>query len=135
MHQTDYCGDKRCCSGCVYPIFEIKDGGLIRKVCSKQELLPEAYAIAREIADNTPPVSVALIRQMLWRGLDMNNPMDAHSLDSRVILSRGRSSDATEVVVSFIEKRPSEFTNQVSTHMPDFYPWWDEPKYHKSRYL
>lgn len=118
-----------CFSGSVYPISEIKDSGLIRKVCSEQELLPEAYAIAREIVDNTAPVSVALIRQMLWRGLDMNHPMDAHKLDSRVILSRGRSSDAAEGVVSFIEKRPPEFKNQVSKDMPDFYPWWDEPKY------
>jgi enoyl-CoA hydratase/carnithine racemase len=118
-----------CFSGSVYPISEIKDSGLIRKVCSEQELLPEAYAIAREIVDNTAPVSVALIRQMLWRGLDMNHPMDAHKLDSRAILSRGRSSDAAEGVVSFIEKRPPEFKNQVSKDMPDFYPWWDEPKY------
>ena len=118
-----------CFSGRIYPISEVMDSGLIRKVCSEQELLVEAYAIAREIVDNTAPVSVALTRQMLWRGLDMNHPMDAHKLDSRVILSRGRSSDAAEGVVSFIEKRPPEFKNQVSKDMPDFYPWWDEPKY------
>jgi enoyl-CoA hydratase/carnithine racemase len=118
-----------CFSGRIYPISEVMDSGLIRKVCSEQELLVEAYAIAREIVDNTAPVSVALTRQMLWRGLDMNHPMDAHKLDSRAILSRGRSSDAAEGVVSFIEKRPPEFKNQVSKDMPDFYPWWDEPKY------
>ena len=44
--------------------------------------LPRARAIAREIIDNTAPVSVALIRQMMWRGLGMDHPMEAHKVDS-----------------------------------------------------
>ena len=45
--------------------------------------------IAREIADNTSPVSVALTRQMMWRMLGADHPMEAHKLDSRGVYSRG----------------------------------------------
>lgn len=66
---------------------------------------------------------------MMWRGLGMTDPMDAHRVDSRGILSRGASPDVREGVTSFLEKRPAAFPDKVSTNMPDFYPWWDEPQY------
>lgn len=116
-------------SGRVYSVADIADSGLFRKVVSPDELLPAAYEIAREIAANTSPVSIALIRQMLWRGMEMNHPMEAHRLDSRVVLNRGQSEDAREGVTSFLDKRPPTFVNKVSQDMPEFYPWWQEPEY------
>jgi enoyl-CoA hydratase/carnithine racemase len=118
-----------CYSGRVYPAAELKAGGLVREVFPENDLLPAACEIAREITEHTAPVSIALIRQMMWRGLCMSDPMDAHRLDSRGILARGRSADATEGVRSFLEKRPARFTDHVSTDMPDFYPWWSDPPY------
>ncbi|MBQ0794893.1 crotonase/enoyl-CoA hydratase family protein [Zhongshania sp.] len=118
-----------CFSGRVYPAADIADSGLFRKILPPEQLLPAAYEIAREIAANTSPVSIALIRQMLWRGMEMNHPMEAHRLDSRVVLNRGQSEDAREGVSSFLEKRPPQFTNKVSQDMPEFYPWWQEPEY------
>jgi enoyl-CoA hydratase/carnithine racemase len=91
--------------------------------------LPAAYALAREIADNTAPVSVALTRQMLWRMLGADHPMEAHKVDSKSIYARGRQGDAREGVMSFLEKRPAKFTDKVSQDMPPFYPWWTERKY------
>jgi hypothetical protein len=32
-------------------------------------------------------------------------------------------------MVSFLEKRPANFRNQVSSDMPDYFPWWDEREY------
>jgi len=118
-----------CYSGRVYSAEEAKAGGLIREIHAPQDLLPAARALAREIADNTAPVSIALIRQMMWRGLGMSHPMEAHRIDSRGILVRGRSADVAEGVASFLEKRPAKFTDRVSTGLPDFYPWWAEPHY------
>ena len=118
-----------CFSGRVFPAREALAGHLVKEVYPADELLGAAHAIAREIADNTSPVAVALIRQMMWRGLGWDDPMEAHRIDSRGILSRGRSGDVAEGVSSFLEKRPAEFTDKVSTEMPDFFPWWEERPY------
>jgi enoyl-CoA hydratase/carnithine racemase len=111
-------------TGRVFGADEALAGGLVRSVHEPDELLPAAYALAREIADNTAPVSVALTRQMLWRMLGADHPMVAHRLDSRAVQARGKSDDAKEGVTSFLEKRSAKFPNRVSTDMPDFYPWW-----------
>lgn len=118
-----------CYSGRVFPASEAKEGGLVKTVLPADDLLPAAYAIAREIVENTSPISVALIRQMMWRGLGMNHPMEAHRVDSRGILARGRSADVAEGVTSFLEKRPAVFPDKISADMPDYFPWWQEPQY------
>jgi enoyl-CoA hydratase/carnithine racemase len=118
-----------CYSGRVLSAAEALEGGLVRTVLPAAELLPAARAIAREIAENTAPVSIALIRQMLWRGLGFTDPMEAHQVDSRGILARGRSGDVAEGVAAFMEKRPARFADRVSTDMPDYFPWWNEVPY------
>lgn len=116
-------------SGRVMPAQELKEGGLFRDVLPPDQLMPAARAIAKDIAENTAPVSIALMRQMAWRGLSMEHPMEAHRIESRGICTRGKSADAKEGVQSFVEKRPPHFPGKVSTDMPDYFPWWDEPKY------
>ena len=91
--------------------------------------MEEANKIAQEIADNTSPVSVALTRQMLWKLLGADHPMEAHKIDSRAIYELGKGADAKEGVESFLEKRPPEFPSKVSQDMPNFYPWWEERKF------
>lgn len=118
-----------CYSGRVFDAAEAKAGGLVKEVLPADRLLPRAMELAREIADHTAPVSVALTRQMLWRGLGYTHPMDAHKVDSRAILSRGRSGDAAEGVTSFLEKRAPAYPDRVSRDMPDFVPWWEEQVY------
>lgn len=104
-------------------------GGLVSSLHSSADLLPAARALAREIADNAAPVSVALTRQMFWRMLGADHPMEAHKIDSRAIYARGSSDDVREGVSSFLEKRPAVFRNRVSTDMPAFFPWWKERRY------
>ena len=103
--------------------------GLVRSVHEPDDLLPAAYALAREIADNTAPMSVALTRRMLWRMLGADHPMAAHRVDSRAILARGASADAAEGVTSFLEKRPPEFPVKVSEGLPDVFPDWVDPEF------
>ncbi|HJZ20889.1 MAG TPA: crotonase/enoyl-CoA hydratase family protein [Bradyrhizobium sp.] len=118
-----------CYTGRVFPAQEALAGRLVSKVVPADELLPTARALAREIATKTAPVSIALIRQMMWRMLGADDPMEAHKVDSRGIYARGRSDDVKEGVVSFLEKRPAEFKNKVSSDMPDYFPWWQEREY------
>jgi enoyl-CoA hydratase/carnithine racemase len=118
-----------CYSGRVFGADEALAGGLVRSLHPAGELLDVARGIAREIAEQTAPVSVALIRQMMWRGLGMSHPMEAHQVDSRGILSRGRSGDVAEGVTAFLEKRPAVFPDRVSRDMPDFFPWWEAQAY------
>ena len=118
-----------CATGRIFDAKEALDGGLVSKVVKPEELLPTAHALAREIADNTAPVSIALTRQMLWRMLGADHPMEAHKIDSRGVYARGRQSDAKEGVVSFLEKRPPNFADKVTKDMPSYFPWWSERKY------
>src|SRR4051812_14474393 len=116
-------------TGRVFPASEALEAGLVRSVYPPDQLLPAAYELAREIADNASPVSVALSRQMLWRMLGADHPMQAHRVDSRAIQSRGQSPDAQEGVTSFLEKRPAHFPGKVSTDVPDVFPDWVEPEF------
>lgn len=116
-----------CFTGRVFGAQEALDRGLVRSLHAPGELLPAAQALAREIADHTAPVSVALTRQLLWRMAAAAHPMDAHRVDSRAIQTRGASADAREGVSAFLDKRPAIYPNQVSTDMPAFFPWWQEP--------
>lgn len=118
-----------CMTGRIFDAAEACDRGLVRSVHPQAELLPAARAIAREIADNTSAVSVAMTRAMLWRLGAGGHPMDAHRIDSRAIYRLSRSADAREGIASFLDKRPPRFPDTVGGDMPDFYPWWDEPAY------
>lgn len=118
-----------CYTGRVFDAQEALAGRLVSKVVPPDQLLPTARALAKEIAAKTAPVSVALIRQMMWRMMGADDPMEAHKVDSRGIYARGRSDDVKEGVVSFLEKRPAQFKNKVSSDMPDYFPWWDEREY------
>ncbi|MGF6313604.1 enoyl-CoA hydratase/carnithine racemase [Bradyrhizobium sp. i1.8.4] len=118
-----------CYSGRVFPAQEAFAGRLVSKVVPPDQLLPTARALAREIAEKTAPVSIALIRQMMWRMLGADDPMEAHKIDSRGIYTRGRSADGKEGVTAFMEKRPAVFKDKVSIDMPDFFPWWTEREY------
>ena len=118
-----------CYSGRVFPGGEALAGGLVRSIHEPDDLLAAAKVIAREIADNTSAVSVTLIRQMFWKMLGADHPMEAHKIDSRGIYFAGKAADAKEGVESFLEKRTAKFPLKVSEDMPEFYPWWDDRKF------
>lgn len=117
-------------NGKLFPAAEAQTGGLVKATYETPEaLLDAAYTMAHEIADNTSAVSVALTRQMMWRMLGADHPMEAHKVDSRGVYYTGKSADAKEGVMSFLEKRPAHYTDKPSSDMPEFYPWWEARKF------
>jgi enoyl-CoA hydratase/carnithine racemase len=116
-------------TGRVFSAEEARAGGLVRSVHPQRELLGAAQALAREIADNAAPVSVAIARRLLWTMLGADHPMEAHRADSRAMLARGQSGDAREGVTSFLEKREAQFTDRVSEGLPEIFPDRDEPAF------
>jgi enoyl-CoA hydratase/carnithine racemase len=116
-------------TGRVFSAQEGLEGGLLRSLHPKDELLDAAHALAREIAENTAPVSVALARQLMWRMLGAEHPMLAHRADSRGMFARGQSDDAVEGITAFLEKRPANFPDQVSDGLPEIMPWWTDPEF------
>jgi enoyl-CoA hydratase/carnithine racemase len=118
-----------CYSGQVFGAEEALTGGLVRSIHAPEDLLPAARSLAKELTAESAPVSIALTRQMMWRMMGANHPMEAHKLDSRAIWSRGAGGDAKEGVASFLEKRAAVYPDTVSADMPHFAPWMDEPSY------
>ncbi|WP_030172856.1 enoyl-CoA hydratase-related protein [Spirillospora albida] len=111
-------------TGRVFDAREALAGGLVSRLYAPDELLPAAYALAREIADNTSAVSVAAIRRLMWSGLSAPSPWDAHAADSRLMAALGAAADASEGVTSFLEKRPAKFPMRVSEDLPAQVPDW-----------
>jgi enoyl-CoA hydratase/carnithine racemase len=116
-------------TGRVFSAQEALEAGLVSEVVSPEALLPRARELAAEIAENSSPMSVTLSRQLMWKMLGASHPMEAHRIESKVLHFMGSGPDAREGVESFLEKRPPRFKLKVSSDLPAFFPWWDEPSY------
>ena len=113
-------------SGRIIDAQEALQLNLVSSIHDSEKLLSSALDITKKMVQNSAPVSISLTRQMLWRSLESSGPYDAHVIESKAIDSRGASEDAKEGVSSFLEKRPAEFKNKVSSDMPEFFPWWKD---------
>ncbi|CUS45594.1 MAG: crotonase/enoyl-CoA hydratase family protein [Pseudomonadota bacterium] len=118
-----------CYSARLFDSAEALRGGLVRSVHAPGDLLPAARALALTLTGESAPVSVSVMRRMLWAGLGATHPMEAHRLESRVMWLRGASADAREGVGSFLEKRPAAFPDRVSEAWGDFADWFEGPRY------
>ncbi len=118
-----------CYTARVFPASEALDGELVRSVHPPEELLGAARALAGEIASSSAPVSVALTRQLMWKGLVADHPMEAHRIDSPGVEATGSGADAREGITAFFEKRPPAWRQQVPGDLPDWFPWWDQPTF------
>ncbi|HEY5154700.1 MAG TPA: crotonase/enoyl-CoA hydratase family protein [Acidimicrobiales bacterium] len=118
-----------CLTARVFGAEEALAGGLVRSIHPADEVLAVAHTLAAGIVEHAAPVSAALTRHMLWRMLGADHPMEAHKVDSRGVYDTGRGADAREGVMSFLEKRPPEWSLRPSQDMPEWFPWWEERRY------
>jgi enoyl-CoA hydratase/carnithine racemase len=108
---------------------EALGAGLIQEITSQERLMPRAYEIARDIAINTSAISVALTRQMMWKLLSADHPIEANRLESKALEALIAGPDAREGVTAFKEKREPDFRLRPGSDMPSFYPWWQPPDF------
>ena len=120
---------KLCYSGKVINTNEAKEIILISEVTSRETLISRALELSEEFTAKTSSISIALTRQMMWRMLGADHPMEAHKIDSRAVNALGKSGEASEGIKSFFEKRSPNFPGKLTEDLPDFYPWWDEKKF------
>jgi enoyl-CoA hydratase/carnithine racemase len=118
-----------CYSARVFMAEEALAAGLIRSVHAKEELLPAARALATEFVQGSSKVSNTVLRHMMWRMLGAPDPINAHWVDTAGINALATSPDAKEGINAFLEKRDANFPGKVSTDLPEFFPWWEEPKF------
>ena len=116
-------------SGRVFAAEEAHRRGLVQSLHEPDDLIPAARALAHDFIDHSAPMSLAVTRQLIWRGLVADHPMEAHRADSRSMRQRGASADAHEGISAFLEKRPAVFPDKVSAGLPDLWPDWEEPEY------
>ena len=112
-----------CYTGEIHSAETLLAAGYVKAVHGADDLLEEAYKIARKIVAHSP-VAIALTRQMMYRNSAQDHPLKAHQVESLAIFYASQTS-GKEGVASFREKRAPEFTDKASTDMPDFYPWWN----------
>lgn len=118
-----------CYTGRVFKSEEALEAGLVRSLHESEELMPAARELAKEMAENASPVSNTVLRHMMWKMLGASDPIEAHRIDTMGIDVIGSSPDAAEGVTAFLEKRKPNFPGKVSTDLPGYFPWWDEPKF------
>ena len=118
-----------CYTGKVISAEEAKEINLVSEVLPQEKLIERALEIAKEFTAESSQISIALTRQMMWRMLGADDPMEAHKVDSRAIFELGQSGEAVEGVTSFLEKRSPSFPGKVSKDMPSFFPWWNEKEF------
>ncbi|MCC7268742.1 MAG: crotonase/enoyl-CoA hydratase family protein, partial [Caulobacteraceae bacterium] len=118
-----------CYSGRIFGAEEAHSRGLVQALHAPDDLLPAAQALAAEFVQNAAPMSMAVTRQLIWRGMAADHPMDAHRAESRSMRLRGASDDAREGIAAFLDKRPAAFPDRVSAGLPELWPEWREPEY------
>ena len=118
-----------CYTGKVISAEEAKEIKLVSEILNQDKLIDRALEIAKEFTAESSQISIALTRQIMWRMLGADDPIEAHKIDSRAVFELGQSGEAIEGVNSFLEKRPPSFPGKVSKDMPSFFPWWDEKEF------
>lgn len=83
---------------------EAAEMGLASVALPREEVLPRALEMARDIAENTAPASVAIAKRLLWEGQTLSVP-DMMKREGPAFAWLGNQADAKEGVMSFVEKR------------------------------
>lgn len=92
---------------------EAKDLGVCSRVLPNDEVLPAARELARDIAVNTAPLSVAASKALLWSTWD-HDAEGIERLETEYHHVLMAHPDAREGVLAFLERRDPRWTGRVT---------------------
>jgi enoyl-CoA hydratase/carnithine racemase len=99
---------------------EALEFGVVSHVWPDAEFMPRTMELARDIAENTAPVSVAVTKRLIYGLLAEPDAEKANQIDSRAFWWIGRQPDAYEGVSAFLEKRKPAWKMKPSKDFPEF---------------
>lgn len=93
--------------------------GIALRSLPAKEVLPAALDIARDIAVNTAPLSVAVTKQLLWESPNLT-PAKVGSMETELHHHLMGKPDAIEGVVAWLERRMPQWKSSVANDWPDW---------------
>ena len=113
-------------SGDIFMAEEGVEAGLFHSAHDKAEVLEVARCMARKLIAKSSPVAVALARHMLWRNPELDHPLQAHVVESKMIYWSHTFWDGRDGFTAFLEKRAPRFETPLS-EVPRQFDFWPEP--------
>jgi enoyl-CoA hydratase/carnithine racemase len=98
---------------------EAAEMGIASRALPADEVLPAALEIARDIAVNTAPLSVAVTKRLLWESPNLTRAEIGRKETELHHHLMGRS-DAIEGVMAWIERRQPQWKSSVKNDWPDW---------------
>jgi enoyl-CoA hydratase/carnithine racemase len=92
--------------------------GMVAAAVPTDQVLATAQAYARDLAENTAPMSVAVTKRLINRFLEQGERDAAIAQETKVIWWLGEQPDAVEGVMSFLEKRRPEWKGSKHVDLP-----------------
>lgn len=93
--------------------------GLANHAPPAEEVLPEALAIAREIADHAAPVAVAVSKRLIWEAT-VAGQSAAGGTERLLLEALLRAPDAAEGVASYLAKRRPRWAGRPGEDLPEW---------------
>ncbi len=98
---------------------EAAEMGIAIRALPVNEVLPAALEIARDIAANTAPLSVAVTKRLLWESPTLTRDEVGHRETELHHHLMGRP-DAVEGVMAWLERRQAQWKLSVKNDWPDW---------------
>ena len=98
---------------------ELERLGVASRVLPTAEVLPAAHELARDVAANAAPLSVAVSKRLLWEA-PLLSPDEVERKETALHLHLFKRPDAVEGPVAFVEKRTPRWQGRVSRDWPDW---------------
>ncbi|HVJ96679.1 MAG TPA: enoyl-CoA hydratase-related protein [Acidimicrobiia bacterium] len=109
-------------SGRTFSGTEAAEMGLASRALPADEVLPAALDYAQEMARECSPTSCAIVKELLWSALDLDQA-ETRRIELALFGWIGKREDAAEGVASWAERRPPRWSG-----LPSERPrWWPAP--------